>query len=259
VTRASAKAEPSAKARPSRNTRSSDKAKVPRSSSDVFRFWMSIGVGLLVGIAFEITVIVLQATGARPVPTDEQFNLEFGFGARLTIWIGFAITYLALGLRAFARCDRAELVRRVLAKPLPATRVKRWLLAGGGGAGWPVAIALVAFVTIITALLSRSQATNLVLVLAAGTVATCWMVITFSFALLYARRDIEQGGLTFPGSQEPVFADYNYLAIGCSATFGTTDTTIVSTSMRRLVSVHSVLGLLLNTVVVAVLLSIIVN
>jgi Protein of unknown function (DUF1345) len=259
VTRASGKAEPSDKARLGRKTRSSDKAKVPRSCSDVFRFWMSIGVGLLVGIAFEITVIVLQATGARPVPTDEQFNLEFGFGARLTIWIGFAIIYLALGLRAFSRCDRAELVRRVLAKPLPVTRVKRWLLAGGGGAGWPVAIAMVAFVTIITALLSRSHTTNLVLALAAGTVATCWMVITFGFALLYARRDIEQGGLTFPGSQEPVFADYIYLAVGCSATFGTTDTTIVSTSMRRLVSVHSVLGLLLNTVVVAVLLSIIVS
>ncbi|HEX6758035.1 MAG TPA: DUF1345 domain-containing protein [Propionibacteriaceae bacterium] len=56
-----------------------------------------------------------------------------------------------------------------------------------------------------------------------------------------------------------MFADHNYLAIGCSATFGTTDTTIVSTSMRRLVSVHGVLGLLLNTVVVAVLLSIIVS
>jgi uncharacterized membrane protein len=107
--------------------------------------------------------------------------------------------------------------------------------------------------------LSRSQASDLVLALAAGTVVTCWMVITFSFALLYARRDIEEGGLQFPGSQEPVFSDYNYLAIGCSATFGTTDTTIVSSPMRRLVSVHSVLGLLLNTVVVAVLLSIIIN
>jgi hypothetical protein len=134
VTRASAKAEPSAKARPSRNTRSSDAAKVPRSSSDVFRFWMSIGVGLLVGIAFEITVIVLQVTGARPVPTDEQFNLEFGFGARLTIWIGFAITYLALGLRAFSRCDRAELVRRVLAKP-PGIACQK-VLAGRGRRCW---------------------------------------------------------------------------------------------------------------------------
>jgi uncharacterized membrane protein len=33
----------------------------------------------------------------------------------------------------------------------------------------------------------------------------------------------------------------------------------VSTSMRRLVSVHSVIGLLMNTVVVAVLISIIVS
>ena len=161
--------------------------------------------------------------------------------------------------RAFARCDRAELVRRVLATPLPASRLRRWLLAGGGGIGWPIVIASVAFFTIITAVLKRGQSTSLVLALAAFTVVTCWMVITFSFALQYARRDIEQGGLRFAGSSEPVFTDYNYLAIGCSATFGVTDTTVLSSSMRRVVSVHSVLGLLMNTVVVAVLLSIIVS
>lgn len=55
---------------------------------------------------------------------------------------------------------------------------------------------------------SREGATRLILALAAGTVATCWMVITFSFALQYARRDIEQGGLSFPGAQDPVFSDY---------------------------------------------------
>ena len=253
VTRASANTELRKQAKPSK------KAKVPRSCSDVFRLWASIGIGLLFTIVFEIVVIVLVVTGARPTPTDRQSDLEFGFGARLTAWNGFAISYLALGLRAFSRCDRAELVRRVLATPLPRSRVKRWLLAGGGGSGWPIIIAVVAFVTITTAVLSRGEATNLVLVLAAGTVVTCWLVITFSFALQYARRDIEQGGLKFPGADEPVFADYNYLAIGCSATFGTTDTTIVSTPMRRLVSVHSVIGLLMNTVVVAVLLSIIVS
>ena len=128
VTRASAKTELRNQAKP--------KAKVPRSCSDVFRLWASIGVGLLFTVAFEIVVIVLVATGARPAPTDRQFELEFGFGARLTAWNGFAISYLALGLRAFSRCDRAELVRRVLATPLPTSRVRRWLLAGGGGSGW---------------------------------------------------------------------------------------------------------------------------
>src|SRR4029453_1546840 len=235
------------------------KAKVPRACSDVFRLWVSIGMGLLIGLGFEIVVIPLQGNGARPVRSDEQFEVDLGFGARLAIWIGFAVSYLALGLRAFARCDRAELVRRVRATPLPASRIKRWLLAGGGGIGWPIVIASVAFFTIITAVLKRSQSTALVLGLAALTVVTCWMVITFSFALQYARRDIERGGLKFPGSREPIFTDYNYLAIGCSATFGTTDTTVVTSSMRRIVSVHSVLGLLMNTVVVAVLLSIIVD
>jgi hypothetical protein len=259
VTRASAKAELSDQAKPSEKAMPSGPSKVPRSCSDVFRLWASVGVGLLCTIVFEIVVIVLVATGARPAPTDKQFELEFGFGARLAVWNGFAISYLALGLHAFSRCDRAELVRRVLATPLPRSRLRRWLLAGGGGSGWPIVIAVVAFVTITTAVLSRGEATSLVLVLAAGTVVTCWLVITFSFALQYARRDIEQGGLRFPGPDEPVFTDYNYLAIGCSATFGTTDTTVVSTPMRRLISVHSVLGLLMNTVVVAVLLSIIVS
>ena len=240
-------------------TSSSDKSNVPRSCSDVFRFWVSVGSGLLVAIVFQIVVVALQITGARAEPTDEQFNLEFGFGVRLSGWIGFAIAYLGLGLHAFSRCDRTELVRRVLAKPLPRSRINRWLLAGGAGPGWPIVIALIAFVTIITAVLSRRQASDLVLALAAGTVATCWMVITFSFALLYARRDIERGGLKFPGSDEPVFTDYSYLAIGCSTTFATTDTAVVTTTMRRLVSVHSVLALLLNTVVVAVLIAIIVD
>ena len=134
------------------------KTKVPRACSDVFRFWVSLALGVLVALVFEIVVISLQATGARG-HTDEQFELEFGFGARLTTWIGFAVTYLALGLRAFARCDRAELVRRVLAKPLPTSPVKRWLLAGGGGTGWPVVIAAIAFFTIITAVLRRGQST----------------------------------------------------------------------------------------------------
>jgi hypothetical protein len=236
------------------------KMKVPRACSDVFRLWISVALGFFVAFIFEIVIIVLQVRGTRTVlPTDEQFELEFGFGARLAAWIGFAVSYLALGLYAFAHCDRGELVRRVLATPLPASRAKRWLLAGGGGVSWPIIIATIAFFTIITAVLRRGQSTSLVLALASFTVITCWMVITFSFALHYARRDIEQGGLQFPGSREPVFTDYNYLAIGCSATFGTTDTTVLTSSMRRVVSVHSVLGLFMNTVVVAVLLSIIVS
>ena len=131
-------------------------------------------------LVFEIVVIVLVATGARRrTRTTIRAGVRIRCEARCLD--GFAITYLVLGLHAFARCDRAELVRRVLATPLPSSPVKRWLLAGGGGSGWPIVIAVVAFFTIITAVLAW-QSTYLVLVLAAFTVVTCWMVITFSFA-----------------------------------------------------------------------------
>jgi hypothetical protein len=105
VTRASAKAPPTNKAEPSQKIKSSGTAKVPRSCSDVFRLWVSIGLGVLVAIVFEIIVILLQVTGVRPAPTDAQFELEFGFGGRLAAWNAFAITYLVLGLRA--RSSRA--------------------------------------------------------------------------------------------------------------------------------------------------------
>jgi len=56
-------------------------AKVPRACSDVFRLWVSIGIGLLIGLGFEIVVIALQVSGARPVRSDEQFEVDLGFGA----------------------------------------------------------------------------------------------------------------------------------------------------------------------------------
>ena len=163
-----------------------------------------------------------------------------------------------LGIRAFGGCDRAELVRRIKGSPLPKSRLARYLLAGGSGPTWAVVITIVALSTIVTAAQERDRSTGLVFGLIVVTVITCWVTITFSFALHYARRDIEIGGLEFLGDDEPVFSDYVYLAISCSATFGTTDTDIMTTAMRRTVSVHGVIAFFLNTVVIAVLLSLIV-
>ena len=77
-------------------------------------------------------------------------------------------------------------------------------------------------------------------------------MLTFSFAVYYARKDIEERGLEFGGSDELGFSDYIYLAIGCSTTFGTTDTIVTSRLMRRAISIHSLIAFVLNTVAVAV-------
>lgn len=231
-------------------------AAIPRACSDVFRLWTSVAVGAVWSVAFVVVLVVL---GSVAVQADMQaeFRIEIGLGLQLIAWNAFAVTYLVLGVRAFSGCDRDELVRRVHGSPLPRSALQRWLLAGGGGQGWAVIIAMGAFASMVRALVEEST-TPPILAFAGVSVLLSLLVIAFSFALHYARHDIEQGGLQFSGSGPPVFSDYVYMAVGCSATFGTTDTQVTTSALRRVVTLHSALGCLLNTVVVAALVSLIV-
>ena len=223
----------------------------------MFRFWAA--TGLSVFLAFAVTSVIrgLQATGTLQPSAGAGDDVESDFVGQLTGWICFALSYLGFGLRAFAGCDRAELERRILGSPVPKNWWVRYLLAGGGAPTWAVTVSFLALSTVVVAAQDRNDRT--VLALTAVTILTCWMTITFSFALHYARRDIESGGLQFSGNDAPVFGDYVYLAVGCSATFGTTDTAVTNASMRRAVTAHSVIAFFLNTVVIAVLLSILIG
>jgi hypothetical protein len=233
--------------------------RIPRSCSDVYRLWAAVGLGLLVTLLIDVGVDAYTTAGMRGPLTAAQAAVEADFGADLFGWVGFATAYLGLGIRAFYGCDHDELLRRVLGSPLPRSRFRRWVLAGGGGIGWPVVIAIWAFSTTLTAVINRKDVGPLVLTFAGLTVLSCVAIITFSFALFYARRDIEHGGIEFTGPDPAVFSDYVYLAVGCSVTFGTTDTSIASNAVRRIVTFHSALAWTLNTVVIAVMLSLVTN
>ncbi len=231
--------------------------RIPRSCSDVYRLWAAVGLGIVLSLAFYLGQDVFQELGLRKQLTPAQQAIEDDYGANLIGWVGFAISYLWLGIRAFRGCDHEELVRRILGKPFPASLWKRWLFAGGGSIVWPVVISIWAFSTVATAVINKRDVPVLVLTMAGVTVLSCIAIITFSFALYYARKDIEEGGLEFQGAGESVFSDYVYLSAGCAVTFGTTDTTVSTSSMRRIVTFQSVLAWILNTVVIAVLLSLV--
>jgi uncharacterized membrane protein len=233
--------------------------RIPRACSDVFRLWAALGLGIVLSLVFYIFQDIYESMGLRKRLTPAQLALEEDYGANLIAWVGFAISYLWLGIRAFHNADHAELRRRILGSPLPRQVWKRWLLAGGGGIVWPVIISVFAFSTIVQALVNRNDLPALVLTMAGLTVLSCIAVITFSFALYYARKDVEEGGLEFTGPEESVFSDYVYLAAGCSVTFGTTDTIVTSASMRRFITFQSVLAWILNTVVMATFLSLVIN
>jgi hypothetical protein len=182
--------------------------RIPRSCSDVYRLWAAVGLSILLSLVFQVGRSVFEELGLRRQLTPAQQAIEEDFGSNLIAWVGFAVAYLWLGIRAFRGADHTELVRRILGSPLPRAAWKRWLLAGGGGIVWPVVISVWAFSTVITAVVNRKDVPVLVLSMAGLTVLSCIAMITFSFALFYARKDVEEGGLEFPGPDESVFSDY---------------------------------------------------
>ncbi len=84
-------------------------------------------------------------------------------------------------------------------------------------------------------------------------------LIVVSFALHYARRDATVGGLAFPGGTAPRFADYLYFSVQVSTTFGGSDVDVTTTRMRTAVTLHSVIAFTYNTVMVALLVSVLLN
>jgi hypothetical protein len=234
-------------------------APIPRSCSDVFRLWAAIGLAIVFSLLFAIVQNLYQefgfrkAANARPTGSRGGLRLQPRRLGRIRDRLPVA------GRPGLPKGDHAELVRRILGTPLPRSAWMRWLLAGGGSIVWPVSIAIWAFMTVVTAVVNRKDVPVLVLTMAGLTVLSCIAIITFSFALYYARKDVEEGGLEFSGPAESVFSDYVYLAAGCSVTFGTTDTMVTSASMRRMVTFQSVMAWILNTVVIATMLSLLIN
>ncbi len=91
-------------------------------------------------------------------------------------------------------------------------------------------------------------------------VVTGSLLLTLTaYAVHYAREQSDNGGLDFPKTPTPTYADYFYLAVQVGTTFGASDVTVESTRMRRLVTGNSLISFTFNTVIVALLVSLLVT
>lgn len=100
---------------------------------------------------------------------------------------------------------------------------------------------------------------------ALGTIALSWTSLHVLFALHYARHyyrraeqadDPQGGGLAFPGTREPMFSDFFYFSFTIGATSQTSDVAILSSQIRRSVTIHAGLSFLFNTAVLALTINI---
>jgi uncharacterized membrane protein len=95
-------------------------------------------------------------------------------------------------------------------------------------------------------------------VLAIVTIILSWSVTQVAFALHYAHEFYRPdpgsdagSGFVFPGTEVPDYWDFLYFATSIGASSQTSDTSIRSRNLRRLVTLHAVIAFFFNTAVLA--------
>lgn len=100
---------------------------------------------------------------------------------------------------------------------------------------------------------------SLRIVVVAVTLFTSWLMTHITFAFRYAHEyytsDIApgefDGGLEFPGEKRPDYLDFVYFAMVLGMTFQVSDVQITSRKLRRLATLHGLIGFLFNTIILA--------
>ena len=94
--------------------------------------------------------------------------------------------------------------------------------------------------------------------LVAATLVVSWLLTQAVFALRYAHEYYARsdgatldGGLQFPDETCPDYWDFLYFSIVLGMTFQVSDVQITSRKLRRLATLHGLLGFVFNTVIIA--------
>lgn len=187
--------------------------------------------------------------------------------ATLWGWASFAAAHALLTWVAFRGRTGSDLAaavgleeqRRRRAKGLMSIGWVRWLAGSESAPSWSVQLSLMALVGTGALLVNSSLRTPLLMLSAALLVAASWVNVWMMFAVQYARMDLKHPGLVFAGEGERSFTDYLYLALSAQTTFGPGDVVISTSDLRRTMMTNSVVAFLFNSVILAVLVSLILS
>ena len=173
----------------------------------------------------------------------------------------FAVSYVVLTLRTFRGADPAEFRSRMALRKAAWGRTRRRLNAHELG---PVhALESTTFSFVVVLVLPRIKAIRidalLLVPLSLSILLSTWAFSIVSYALHYAQQDLDEPGLAFPGERTGAFADYRYFSIAVATTFGATDVSITTPRMRRTVNIHTILTFIYNSVIVALLASLLIQ
>jgi uncharacterized membrane protein len=155
--------------------------------------------------------------------------------------------YLALAFQAMANADIARIRRR--AAMLDEDRVPFLILTAGA--------ALATIGAIVAELGDKETARAPAHIgLAVVTIALSWAFIHTIFALHYAHEfyienRYEDGGLAFPGKEQPDYWDFVYFSLVIGMTSQVSDVAVTAKAIRRTVLAHGVVSFFFNVALLA--------
>jgi len=121
-----------------------------------------------------------------------------------------------------------------------------------------VIVGVAVFTSIAAELMSGIKSNPWALPAILGTLALSWTFSNTIYALHYAhifytaaRNGADAGGLEFPDTKEPDYWDFLYFAICLGMTFQTSDVTISSRRLRRVVTAHCLAAFVFNLGILA--------
>ena len=165
----------------------------------------------------------------------------------LVAWdVGIAV-YLALAFNAMANADTVRIRRR--AALLDEDRTVFLILTA--------AAALASLGAIVAELGDKETAhAPANLALAVVTIALSWGFTHTIFALHYAHEfyienRYEDGGLAFPGKEQPDYWDFIYFSLVIGMTSQVSDVAVTAKGLRRLVAAHGVISFFFNATLLA--------
>lgn len=212
-----------------------------------------MGAGMITLFAAPFAIVRF---GPDDIGLDELLQV-----ALLIAWSLICVVLIVLTVSVFSPARPPELRAWLLGTRPPRRWLARfwWSFNGGGAIWWALTGAYVTLYTVVGMAISPVAPSPLMLWSGLAVVALSVALIIVAFAVHYARIDSTDGGFEFPGSQDRRFGDYLYLAVQVSTTFGGSDVDLRTLRARRAVSMHSLISWVYNTVIVALLVSVLIR
>lgn len=139
---------------------------------------------------------------------------------------------------------------RLLAQANDASRVFRLVIG--------ILLAVIIFAAMTAVIVDRASLSWFDKLLIAATVVLVWSFANAMYALHYAHLyySRDRAGLAFPGTPEPLMADFAYFAFTIGVALQTADVSIGSRRIRRVVMTHEIVSFFFNVGVLALVINV---